>query len=111
MSDAWWDDLPDGSVVLQPDGGTMNKENGSWYIERSEVWPGPPFKFPESVTVIHVPVTDVEPPFGSVVVYQDGLWIRGTVGWRQYWVGNSDTLTWGDFGRHVTRVIRWGLHW
>lgn len=56
-------------------------------------------------------VTNEQPPHGSIVVFQDRLWIRGPMGWREYGVGKSDTLPWRDISRHVQKVIREGLHW
>lgn len=57
-------------------------------------------------TVIHVPVTDVEPPVGSLVIRFGVVWVREEDGWTPCLMRFFST--WRDLRPNVTRILRWG---
>lgn len=101
---AWWDDLPDGSVVLYA-GMPLDRDNGEWYFGeflRKETFHTPPL-------VIHVPVTDQEPPVGSVVECDDNMiWWRSDDWECLTVVEGSWYEDWQELRPTVTRILRWG---
>lgn len=109
---AWWDDLPPGSIV-EVNRQVLHRDiDGTWWYGLMQIWPDQDIapEIREKVRVIEVPVTDVEPPVGSLVDGADGVWLRDLVRWRLYADPTSIGLDWQSLRplAHVTRILRWG---
>jgi len=111
---AWWTDLPDGSMVLDDLGLVLRREDGRWVEQRNTYEGMDEFEWREwvndpTVTAMHVPVTDVEPPVGSIVTVGSDLFMRGDGDlWWDYVSSAPYPQTWKQIRPHATRILRWG---
>jgi hypothetical protein len=113
---AWWDDLPDGSVVRADRGEfgkavVLDRFAGKWW------WGAKEFDTRQlawvDVTVIHIPVTDAEPPPASIVMtgpesYWENARPQNLRPWADPWDLGSQRKSWADLRPRVTRILRWG---
>jgi hypothetical protein len=106
----WWEKLPEGSVILDSHNraSVWSEDDGYWLAGNWVVTPIPPIK------VIYVPVTDEEPPVGSLVETQYNVWMRFPErgdGKDTHWgelICPARNSNWKRLRHDATRILRWG---
>lgn len=111
---AWWDDLPPGSIV-EVNRQVLHRDiDGTWWYGLLQIWPDQDIapEIREKVRVIEVPVTDQEPPVGSIVVCDDdSIYRRTALDDDPFsWVSDDPGVwsAWESVRPNVTRILRWG---
>jgi hypothetical protein len=111
----WWNELPEGTVILSQFDGVREMRGGTWHgTDGKQI---DPHWMDAPTTVLFTPVTDTEPPTGSIVVLDVGtMWARDPSPFLNGWVelgvasighlGKADP--WPILRPHVTRILRWG---